>query len=165
MGSVTSKAVTLCLTTLGLVLVVNASGQDQGQPAEPSGRPVGYPACRPLRISPLAVHGPAIPYLDIVIGLNRSMRKHATVRKPVRSSANLWFSSVPGCERLPRRFSLDAGMRRVSNVCSGEPGEVPDNEVNTHLGNPGCAVVTGEGHGRRSKAQRVPGDPDSVPGG
>jgi hypothetical protein len=25
----------------------------------------------------------------------------------------------------------------VSNACSGEPGEVPDIEVNAHLGNPG----------------------------
>ncbi len=41
--------------------------------------------------------------------------------------------------RLPRsrRFSLDPGMRPVSNACSGEPGEVPDDEVNAHLGNPG----------------------------
>jgi hypothetical protein len=28
-------------------------------------------------------------------------------------------------------------MRRVCNACSGEPVEVPDNEVNAHLGNPG----------------------------
>ena len=28
-------------------------------------------------------------------------------------------------------------MRSVSNVCSAEAGEVPDNQVNTHLGNPG----------------------------
>jgi hypothetical protein len=41
--------------------------------------------------------------------------------------------------RSPRshRFSLDMGMRRVSNACSGEPGEVPDEEVNAQLGNPG----------------------------
>ena len=32
---------------------------------------------------------------------------------------------------------LDTGMRPVSNACSREPGEVPDNEVNAHLGNPG----------------------------
>jgi len=25
----------------------------------------------------------------------------------------------------------------MSNACSGEPGEVPDEEVNAHLGNPG----------------------------
>jgi hypothetical protein len=25
----------------------------------------------------------------------------------------------------------------VSNACSGEPGEIPDEEVNAHLGNPG----------------------------
>ena len=36
-----------------------------------------------------------------------------------------------------RRFSLDLGIRRMSNACSGEPGEVPDEEVNAQLGNPG----------------------------
>jgi Domain of unknown function (DUF4440) len=36
-------------------------------------------------------------------------------------------------------------MPRVSNACSGEPGEVPDNEVNAHLGNPGL----GGGEGTR----------------
>ena len=35
-----------------------------------------------------------------------------------------------------RRFSLDTGMRPVSNACPGESGEVPDVEVNAHLGNP-----------------------------
>jgi hypothetical protein len=33
-------------------------------------------------------------------------------------------------------FSLDTGMRLVSNSSSAEPGMAPDNEVNTHLGNP-----------------------------
>ena len=43
----------------------------------------------------------------------------------------------PACRPLrPRRFSFDAGMRQVSNACSGEPVEVVDGEVNTHLGNP-----------------------------
>ena len=32
-------------------------------------------------------------------------------------------------------------MRPVSNACSGEPGEVPDDEVNAHLGNPGLILV------------------------
>jgi hypothetical protein len=36
-----------------------------------------------------------------------------------------------------RHFSLDAGMPRVSNARSGEPGEIPDEEVNADLGNPG----------------------------
>ena len=36
-----------------------------------------------------------------------------------------------------RRFSLDTGMRPVSNACSGGVGEAPDDEVNAHLGNPG----------------------------
>ncbi len=31
-------------------------------------------------------------------------------------------------------------MRRVANAISEEPGEVPDNEVNPHLGNPGLLV-------------------------
>ena len=44
----------------------------------------------------------------------------------------------PACRpRRFRHFSLDTGMRRVSNACSGEPGEVPDEEVNAQLGNPG----------------------------
>ena len=34
-------------------------------------------------------------------------------------------------------FPLDTGMRRVCKACSGEPGEVPDNEVNAHPGDPG----------------------------
>jgi len=43
----------------------------------------------------------------------------------------------PACRPLrSRRFSLDTGMRRVSNASSGESGKVPDNEVNTHLRNP-----------------------------
>jgi hypothetical protein len=40
----------------------------------------------------------------------------------------------PGQSRL---LLLDQGMRLVSNACSGEPDEVPDNKVNAHLGNPG----------------------------
>jgi hypothetical protein len=32
---------------------------------------------------------------------------------------------------------LDTGMRPVSNACSEGVGEVPDDEVNAHLGNPG----------------------------
>lgn len=28
-------------------------------------------------------------------------------------------------------------MRPVYNACSGEPDDVPDDEVNAHLGNPG----------------------------
>jgi hypothetical protein len=44
----------------------------------------------------------------------------------------------PAC-RPPQshRFSLDKRMRSVSNACSAEAGEVPDNQVNAHLGNPG----------------------------
>ena len=43
----------------------------------------------------------------------------------------------PAC--LPpssRRLSLDTGMRPPLTVCSGEPGEVPDDAVNAHLGDP-----------------------------
>ena len=44
----------------------------------------------------------------------------------------------PACRpRQSRRLLLDPGMRLVSNACSGEPDEVPDNKVNAHLGNPG----------------------------
>ena len=41
-----------------------------------------------------------------------------------------------------RRFSLDTGLRPVSDACSGEPREVPDNEVNAHLGNPGLSETS-----------------------
>jgi hypothetical protein len=59
----------------------------------PRARPVGYPACRPLRIF---------------------------------------------------HFSLDSGMRPMSHVFSGEPGEVPESEVNAHLGNPGSNMRSEE---------------------
>jgi hypothetical protein len=59
-----------------------------------SGRPIGHPACRPLRISPI---------------------------------------------------SFDTGTRRASNPCSGEPGEVPDNEVNADLGIPSLSLVRVQG--------------------
>jgi hypothetical protein len=36
-----------------------------------------------------------------------------------------------------RDFSLEMGMRRVSNACSGEPGAIPDEAVNAQLENPG----------------------------
>src|SRR5207244_379833 len=34
-------------------------------------------------------------------------------------------------------FFLDTGPRSASPMFSGEPGEVPENEVDAHLGNPG----------------------------
>ena len=47
----------------------------------------------------------------------------------------------PACRpRRSRRFFLDAAMLPVSNACSGESDEVPDNEVNAHLGNPGLRI-------------------------
>jgi hypothetical protein len=45
-----------------------------------------------------------------------------------------------------RRFVLDTGMRPVPNASSGEPGEVPDDEVNAHLGNPGQGKDSCENH-------------------
>jgi hypothetical protein len=49
--------------------------------------------------------------------------------------------STPGSFAAPvapslrsRRFFLDPGMRPVYPACSGELGEVPDNEDNAHLG-------------------------------
>ena len=46
-------------------------------------------------------------------------------------------------------------MRPVSNACSDGPGEVPDNEVDAHPGNPGSDVfvtdtisIAGEGWSR-----------------
>jgi len=36
-----------------------------------------------------------------------------------------------------RGFSLDTGIGPVSNGGSCEPGEVPDDEVNDQMGNPG----------------------------
>jgi len=63
-----------------------------------------------------------------------------------------------------RRFSLDTGMRPVSNACSVEPGEVPHNEVNAHLmRNPGVYYplnsVIGARFNRRS------GRPSDIPRG
>jgi hypothetical protein len=49
----------------------------------------------------------------------------------------------PAIRSESRRFSLITGMRPVSNACSGEPGEVPDEEVNAHLGNPGLTNTPG----------------------
>jgi hypothetical protein len=34
-------------------------------------------------------------------------------------------------------YPLDSGIRPESNASSGDSGEVPDDEVNAHLGNPG----------------------------
>jgi hypothetical protein len=34
-------------------------------------------------------------------------------------------------------------MRPVSNACSEGVGEVPDDEVNAHLGNPGQTITLG----------------------
>jgi hypothetical protein len=50
----------------------------------------------------------------------------------------VYTDAYPAC-RPPRscRFFLDTVMRRGSNASSGGPGEVPDNQVNAHLGNPG----------------------------
>ncbi|HWT82909.1 MAG TPA: hypothetical protein VN648_29350, partial [Candidatus Methylomirabilis sp.] len=37
-------------------------------------------------------------------------------------------------------YLLDKGIRHESNTCSGDPGEVAEGEVNTHLGNPGLSL-------------------------
>jgi hypothetical protein len=53
----------------------------------------------------------------------------------------------PACRPLrSRRPSFDTGMRRECNASSGEPDEIPDNEVNAHLGNPGLSNLP-EGSG------------------
>src|SRR5262249_46293395 len=38
-------------------------------------------------------------------------------------------------------FFPGTGMRPTSPTCSGESGEVPDNEVDAHQGNPGSTVT------------------------
>src|SRR3954452_6236870 len=45
-----------------------------------------------------------------------------------------------------RQFFLDTGNRPESNACSGEPGEVPEDEVNAHLGDPGQQFQPGLQH-------------------
>jgi hypothetical protein len=44
---------------------------------------------------------------------------------------------LPCRRRQSRLLLLDPGMRLVSNACSGEPDEVPDNKVNAHPRNSG----------------------------
>lgn len=59
------------------------------------------------------------------------------VRETGRRTSRRGQSGHPACRpRRSYRFFFDAGMRPVSNACSGEPDEVPDREVNAHLGNP-----------------------------
>ena len=61
-----------------------------------------------------------------------------TGRGTSRRGPSVCSDGHPACRpRRSRRFSLDTGMRLVSNASSGEPGEVPGDEVNAHLGNPG----------------------------
>jgi hypothetical protein len=96
----------------------------------------------------------AMDYLHLNPG-DRSSRADASGVEPRRVGMVCWEVRVtgrgtsrrgpsgrsdghPACRPLrSRRFSLDTGMRPVSNACSGQPGEVPDDEVNSHLGNPG----------------------------
>ena len=52
---------------------------------------------------------------------------HRGVRSGTRPAGRPVFSDHP----------LDTGTRPQSNTYSGEPGEVPNDEVNAHLGNPG----------------------------
>ena len=52
-------------------------------------------------------------------------------RKGVRSGIRL-------ADRSDRAdYFLDTGILPGSTVCSGQRSEIPDNGVNTHLGNPG----------------------------
>jgi hypothetical protein len=43
-------------------------------------------------------------------------------------------------------------MRRGSNASSGDPGEVPDEEINAHLGNPGLNARLPFKHLRKTAA-------------
>ena len=45
-----------------------------------------------------------------------------------------------------------------ANTCSGEPDEVPDNEVNAHPGNPGMRTIAIRGHSseRKKSYARLP---------
>jgi predicted DNA-binding protein (UPF0251 family) len=66
-------------------------------------------------------------------------------------------SATPAVQRFPPTFetptrlprispnSFDTGTRRASNPGSGEPGEVPDNEVNADLGIPSFRLVRVQG--------------------
>ena len=56
------------------------------------------------------------------------------VRGRSRSSMGHRVRRTP---RILPTYPLDTGIRPESNTCSGGPGEVPDGEVNAHLGNPG----------------------------
>src|SRR5262249_44536900 len=56
----------------------------------------------------------------------------------------IWFADRP----RSRRYSLDTGVRPVSNSYSGGPGEIPDAGVDAHPGNPGCS---GPGFGVQPK--------------
>jgi hypothetical protein len=57
----------------------------------------------------------------------------------IRRGTSVWSDGYPACRPLRSSpiFFLDSGMPPMPNACSGEPGEVPDDEVNAHLRNPG----------------------------
>ena len=53
-----------------------------------------------------------------------------------------------------RWIPLDAGVRRVSNTCSGEPGGVSQGAINAHLGNPGQEFTVPRSLTRTVKCER-----------
>ena len=78
----------------------------------------------------------------------------ACVRMPAKSNgaggASDPASGLPAAPNSP--FSLDTGMRPVSNACPGKSGEVSDVEVNAHLGNPGLITPHRPANYRGSEA-------------
>ena len=56
-----------------------------------------------------------------------------------RGRRGAWSGILLADRSKSRRISLDPGPRSESNVYSGEPREVPDAEVNLHLGNLGLS--------------------------
>jgi hypothetical protein len=61
---------------------------------------------------------------------------YQTPNKPTTATAQPDPKGKPA-HHDPASFSLDMGMRRVCNARSGGPGEIPDEEVNAQLENPG----------------------------
>src|SRR5262249_34979118 len=59
-------------------------------------------------------------------GRGRADRGHRGLLSAIRPADRADFSDYP----------FDLGIRPVSHTCSGKPGEVADDEVDAHLGNP-----------------------------
>ena len=78
-------------------------------------------------------------HLDAIEQTPEARKVRAVTRELVEFlHDDLKVASFPWTELPPssRRLSLDTGMRPPLTVCSGEPGEVPDDAVNAHLGDP-----------------------------